>query len=131
MSQDSESRPDEGLAGSLRRLVGSVLRVLQTRLEILSTEVAEERFNITRALVVAFAVLIFLQAGTLLAVLFAVLVIGRDHWLAAIGIAALVLLLAAGGGLLWLRSWLKSRPPMFATTIAELRKDRDRLAGKP
>jgi uncharacterized membrane protein YqjE len=41
------------------------------------------------------------------------------------GVGALVLLLAAGGIGLWLRSWLKRRPPMFGTTIAELRKDRD------
>jgi len=33
--------------------------------------------------------------------------------------------------MVWLRAWLKSRPPMFATTIAELRKDRERLGGAP
>jgi uncharacterized membrane protein YqjE len=47
----------------------------------------------------------------------------------AVGIAALAMLLAAGGGALWLRAWLKSRPPLFATTVAELRKDRERLKG--
>jgi uncharacterized membrane protein YqjE len=49
----------------------------------------------------------------------------------AVGIASLAMLLGAGGGALWLRAWLKSRPPMFAATVAELRKDRDRLKGNP
>ena len=70
------------------------------------------------------------QLCSLLAILFIVLAVGKANWLAAIGIAALVLLLGALGAVLWLRRWLISRPPMFATSIAELRKDRDRLVGK-
>jgi uncharacterized membrane protein YqjE len=130
MTIESESRRSEGLAGSFRRFVSSVLAVLQTRLEILSTEIAEERFHLTRLVLVVLGVLFCLQAGSLLAVLFVVLAVGQENLLAAVGISALVLLLGAAGGALWLRSWLKSRPPMFASTIAELRKDRDRLAGK-
>jgi len=113
--------------GSLRGVLYSVLRVVETRLEILSTEIAEERFNLARLIVVALGVLFCLQAGALLGVLFFVLAVGGEHRLAAIGIAALVLLVAAAGGGLWLRSWLKRRPPMFAATMAELRKDGARL----
>ena len=130
MNSESQEAPREGLAGSLRRLVGSVLHVIQTRFEILSTEIAEERFNLARLALVVFVALFCLQAGTLLAVLFLVLVIGQEHVVAAIGISALVLLLGALSAGLWLRTWLKRRPPMFGATIAELRKDRDRLAGK-
>ena len=118
-----------GLLGSVRRLGSSLLQVLLTRLEILSTEVAEERFNLARLIVVLLVLLVCLQAGLLLAVLFVVLVVGRQHELAAIGITALVLLLGALACVLWLRWWLRSRPAMFGTTISELRKDRDRLKG--
>jgi uncharacterized membrane protein YqjE len=55
------------------------------------------------------------------------LAVSPENRLAAIGIAALALLLAAAIAALWLRAWLKSRPPMFGATIAELKKDRDRL----
>jgi uncharacterized membrane protein YqjE len=132
MSSESTEGPPpraEGLMGSLRGLVRSMLHVVQTRLEILSTEIAEERYNLTRLVVVVLGVLFCLQAGLLLAVLFFVLAVGGENRLAAIGISGLVLLVAAAVGALWLRSWLKHRPPMFATTMAELRKDRDRLRG--
>jgi len=115
--------------GSLRDLVYSALRLVQTRVEILSNEIAEERFNLTRLIVVLVGVLFCLQAGLLLAVLFFVLAVGDENRLAAIGVASLVLLAAALSGGLWLGWWLKHRPPMFATTMSELRKDRDRLRG--
>jgi uncharacterized membrane protein YqjE len=129
---ETEARPPrhEGLFGSIRRVIRSAIEVLQTRLEILSTEIAEERLNLTRLILVALVVLVCFQVGLFLAVLFVVLVAGEAHRLEAIGIAALALLLLALGGVLWLRHWLKTRRPMFATTIAELKKDRDRMRGR-
>lgn len=126
---EPEARP-EGLIGSIRRFFTNLLELFQTRLEILSLDVAEERFNLARILIVTLAVLFCLQTGVFLTVLFIVLVVSDAHRLAAIGITALVLLLLAGGGTLWLWWWLKHRPPLFAGTIAELRKDRDRVVGK-
>jgi uncharacterized membrane protein YqjE len=131
-TEPSKSPPprSEGLTGSLRGMIYSLLQVLQTRAEILATEIAEERLNLTRLVVVALGVLFCLQAGLLLGVLFFVLVVGNENRLMAIGIASLALLAAALSGTLWLRWWLKHRPPIFATTMAELRKDRDRLRGE-
>ena len=117
----------EGLLASVRRLGDTLLRTLHTRLEILSTEIAEERFNLVRAAVLALGALFCFQAGVFLAVLFFVLAVASEDRLRAIGIAAAVLLLAAAGIALGLWRWLKTRPPMFAASIAELRKDRARL----
>ena len=124
---DSQEAPSDGLGASLRNSVQGLLAVLQTRIELLSTEIAEERFNLVRAAIVVVAVIFCFQAGAIFAVLFVVLAVGAENRPAAIGIAALALLLAAGGGALWLRHWLKTRPPFFGDTIAELRKDRERL----
>ena len=131
MTGDPQSPPPEGLIGSLRRFGHSIFHVLQTRLEILSTEVAEERFNLAKLGLVALGVLVLLQTGLLFALLFVVLAVGGEHRLLAIGVSALVMLLGALAGGIWLRGWLKRRPPMFAATIAELRKDGERLRGKP
>jgi uncharacterized membrane protein YqjE len=122
---------DEGLTGSLRRMARTLLRVLETRLEILSTELAEERGHLTRLVIVVLGVVFCLYAGLTLGVVFVVLAASPENRLAAIGVSALVLLLGAISGLLWLRAWLKRRPAMFATTIAEFRKDRERLGGGP
>ena len=128
MTTDPAPR-SEGLLGSLRDLGRTALLLLQTRLEILSTEVAEERIQLVRLLLVVLGILFCFQCGTLFAVLFVVLLAGEAHRIAAIGIAALVLLLAALGGVLWIRAWLKRRPPLFATTVAELKKDLERIRG--
>ena len=130
MATDTQA-PHEGLIGSLHRLGETVLHVLATRLDILATEIGEERLNLTKLALVALTVLFCLQVGLILGVLFFVLAVSSQNRLAAIGIASIVMLIGAGAGTLWLRSWLKRRPPMFATTIDELRKDRERLRRKP
>ena len=127
MATDPQPPRDESLNASLQRMSQSVLTALSTRLEILGTELGEERLNLTTLAIVALTVLFCLQVGLTFALLFLVLVVAPEHRPLAVGIAALAMLLGAGGGALWLRSWLKSRPPMFAATVAELRKDRDRL----
>jgi len=76
---------------------------------------------------VALVVLFCLQVGLIFGMLFLVLAVGEANRVAALGLSALVLLLGALAGTLWLRSWLKSRPPMFRTTMDELRKDAERL----
>jgi len=129
MATEPQSPRDESLSASLHRLAQSALTSLSTRLEILSTELGEERLNLTTLALVALMVVFCLQVGLTFAILFLVLIVAPEQRPLAVGIAALAMLLAAGGGALWLRAWLKSRPPLFATTVAELRKDRERLKG--
>jgi uncharacterized membrane protein YqjE len=130
MSDESDSAGGQGLLGSLRRLAGNVAQLAETRLELFSTDAREARDDLVRAALVVAVVLFSLQAGALMAVLFFVVSMSREHLVLAIGIAAGVLLLIAGGGAFWLFAWLKGRPPMFGSTLAELRKDRDRLRGR-
>jgi len=129
MATEPQSPRDESLSASLHRLAQSALTSLSTRLEILSTELGEERLNLTTLALVALMVVFCLQVGLTFAILFLVLIVAPENRPLAVGISALAMLLAAGGGALWLRAWLKSRPPLFATTVAELRKDRERLKG--
>lgn len=129
---DHEAPPrDEGLLASLHRLGHGTIRALLTRFEILSTEIGEERIHLTKLALVALLVLFCFEVGIIFALLFVVLAVGSENRLAAIGISALALLIGALAGVLWMRAWLKKRPPMFAGTIAELRKDADRLRGRP
>jgi len=130
MATDPLPPRNEGLEGALRRSARALLGAIATRLEILSTELADERINLTRLVLVALTVLFCLQTGLMLAIVFIVLAVSPDHRLIAIGLTALALLLGSLGGVLWMRWWLKHRPPMFAATVAELRKDRERM-GRP
>jgi uncharacterized membrane protein YqjE len=130
MATDPLPPRDEGLEGSLRRIARALLGAIATRLEILSTELADERINLARLALVALTVLFCLQTGLMLAIVFIVLAVSPDNRLIAIGFTALALLLGSLGGVVWMRWWLKHRTPMFAATVAELRKDRDRM-GRP
>jgi len=130
MATDPLPPRDEGLEGALRRIARALLGAIATRLEILSTELADERVNLTRLALVALTVLFCLQTGLMLAIVFIVLAVSPDNRLIAIGLTALALLLGSLGGVLWMRWWLKHRPPLFAATVAELRKDRERM-GRP
>src|SRR5262245_18548820 len=118
----SENRGD-AITDSLRRLSNTVLAVLPTRLEILSTELAEERTDLARIAIVGLVTLFCVQTGIVLAVVFFVLSVSDTHRPLVVGIAAGVLLLGAAAAVLWLKWWLQSRRPMFETTMNELRKD--------
>lgn len=118
------------MIGSIHRLIDNLLGLLQTRLELLGTDIHLERYYFVRMVMVAVAVLFCFQAGIFLSALYLVLSAAAADRLALIGIIALVLLAAALIGGIWLFRWLKTRPPYFAATVGELKKDRERLGGR-
>ena len=130
MTPEYEDQPRPGLGGTVRRVADSAFALLQTRLEILGLELAQERGNLARLFIVALAIVFCFQAALVLGLVFIVLAVGEPNRVAALGFAALALLLMSVGGAWWLWSWLKRRPPMFGTTIAEFRKDREWLRGR-
>lgn len=116
-----------GLFESLKTLVGSLIGIVQTRLELLSTDIAEERAHLTTLLVLGLVALFCLGVGVvLLAVLIAV-AFGESHRLAALG-ALTGFFLIAGTSLAWLARYkARTRPRLFAASLAELSKDRQQL----
>lgn len=130
MSGTTEQGRGRWFGGSLRRLGDSMLGLLETRLQILALEWAEERVNLVRMLLVVFVVLWCLHLAIVLGLVYLLLVVGAEQRVTVLGYAALALLLTAAGAGLGLRHWLKQRRPMFATTIAELRKDREWIRGR-
>jgi len=125
-----EAAPREGWGGSVRQFGDSLIGMIETRFEILALEWAEERGHLTRMLITVLAIVACLQLAIVIGLLFVLLAIGQEHRVAVLGVATLVLVLASGGTALWLKAWLESRPPMFRTTVAELRKDRSWIRGR-
>ena len=119
-----------GLMESLKRLVHTLVSIGQTRLELLSNELEEERFRISRILVVGVITLFFFGLAILLATLFVVVLFWDSHRLMAIGGLAIVFMV---GGLLSLntfRTLCRERPKLFAASLAELNKDREQLSSR-
>jgi uncharacterized membrane protein YqjE len=118
-----------GLLQSIKHLAGNLLGAAQTRLEILATEIEEERVRLEQLLLVALAAAFCLAMGIVLCVALVVVYYWDTHRLAAVGILAAAFL-AAGVVLgLILRDKAKTRPKPFAITRGELAKDRAMLRG--
>jgi uncharacterized membrane protein YqjE len=116
-----------GLLTSLQRLLATWIEILQTRVEIVATELEEERERIRELVVFGFLALFFVSLGLVLLTLCVVILFWDTHRVYAVGGFALLYLglgIMAGAVL---RRRLKARPRLFATTLAELSKDRDQL----
>jgi uncharacterized membrane protein YqjE len=116
-----------GLLQSIRHLGRTLLGAAQTRLEILATEIEEERLRLEQQLLLALSAAVCAGMALLLAVAFVVIYFWDTHRLLAVGLLGLAFL-AVATALAWiLRARLKTRPKPFAVTRGELDKDRAML----
>ncbi len=118
-----------GLMQSLRNLAASSVGVLHTRLELLVSEVEEERLRVLQLLLWGAAALLFLSFGVLL-LSFALVVLFWDTHRLLSAVVLGVLYLAIGGTLAAVARRCVQRPRPFTASLAELAKDRDTLASK-
>ena len=127
MSESETKAPAGGLLASLQRLLATLLDIVQTRVAIVATEFEEERVRLRELVVFGLAALFFVSLGIVLFTLFVVMLFWETHRLYVMGGFALLYLGLGVVAGISLRHRLKSRPRLFATTLAELSKDRDQL----
>ena len=127
MAESEGAAARGGLLHSIKHLAQSLIGAAQTRLEILATDLEEERVRLEQMLLVALAAAFCLIMGVVLCVALIVLYYWDTHRLAAVGILAAGFL-GTGALLGWiLRDKAKSRPKPFAATRGELAKDQAAL----
>jgi uncharacterized membrane protein YqjE len=118
-----------GIYDSLKRLLGTLAAIAQTRIELLGTEVEEQ---VARLVSMLLWTIIALFCGFTAAILIAIVVL-LTFWDTNRMLAAVLLMAgyASLGLLAWLRirSLARARPPLFQATLEELAKDRNRLGG--
>lgn len=115
------------LLSSLRQLGATVLALLQTRIELMAIELAEEKERLLSVLLLAFLAALFLGLGVL--VLTAVVALWLLH---SYGLHALLwmagLYLLIGIVLAWrVKRRVAQHPPLFSASLAELNKDREAI----
>lgn len=120
-----------GFFAHARALLASLLEVGQTRLQLASVELEEERARIAELLIWATAALFFLGLGIVFVALLVVLLCwnGPREWVLG-GFALLFVGLGVGAGLGW-RHRLLTKPAFMAATIAELQRDHAALREPP
>ncbi|MDZ4201547.1 MAG: phage holin family protein [Gallionella sp.] len=117
-----------GLFDSAKNLLGTLTSVIATRLELLANEVQEERVRLTQMLFFALAALFFMGMGVLLLTVFIVVFFWDDHRLAVVGSLSLLFFVLGTLMAVLLRRHTLARPRLFSDSLAELRKDKERLA---
>jgi uncharacterized membrane protein YqjE len=117
----------EGLFASLKALSANLLGIVQTRLELLSTDIAEERERIVTLVVLALAALLSVGVGIVLLAILVVVALWESNRLFALG-GMIVFFLMSGAVIGWIAlNKLRSEPRPFDASIGELAKDRQEL----
>jgi len=111
-------------------LVGTLLAMAQTRLELLSTEIEEQRAWLGALLVWTLVALFCAGVGVVLATLFVIMSLWDTHRLLALGIPAILFLLGAGLALRIVLGKARAKPRLFAASLGELSKDRKELTSR-
>ncbi len=120
---DTPNQPAEGLLNSLKNLTVTLIAIIHTRLELLSTDLEEGRERFISLLAMAFVSLFSLCFGAVLLTILVVVVFWDTHRLLVLGsLTGLFLVTGAILGAVVV-SKLKSMPRMFEASLAELIKD--------
>jgi uncharacterized membrane protein YqjE len=112
-------------------MVGTLLAIFQTRLELLSNEIEEERLRIGQILIYGSLILFCFGIATVLLSAFIVITFWDSYRLEVLAGLTIVFLISALVLLNTLRSLARTKPRLFSASITELIDDRDRLAARP
>jgi uncharacterized membrane protein YqjE len=120
-----------GLMESLKRMAGTLLAILRTRLELLSSEMEEERLNIGQMLLYGSIALFFFGLAIMLLTIFIVVLLWDNYRLPVLGSFIVVYFVA--GLLAWsaLRRVAREKSKLFSASLSALAEDRDQLAPRP
>lgn len=117
----------EGLFASLQNLTGTLLSIVQTRLELMRVEIEEGRQRLIELLGIAFLALFCLSMGIVLLTILIVVIFWDTHRLLTLSLLTGCFLLI--GGFLWLKTLknLKGMPRMFEASLAEILRDHQKF----
>ncbi|MBM3344556.1 MAG: phage holin family protein [Betaproteobacteria bacterium] len=123
--------PQGGLLHSLRTLLATLVATVRTRGELLQLELEEERLRVAGILVVAAAAAFFLSLAVLLFSFFLILLFWDTHRVWVSGLLAVAYLVIGIGCAMAARSRSRGKSKLFSASLAELRKDGERLTPSP
>ena len=124
-----EERP--GLVDSLTATAATMVAIVHTRLDLLSTDLEEEREHFVSLTLFALGAFFCLGVGVVLLASLLVFAVWDSYRLLALGLLAVTFLGAGGGAIAVALKKIKAKPRLFSASLSELRKDRQWLAPRP
>jgi uncharacterized membrane protein YqjE len=119
-----------GLSDSLRRLAGTGVALVQTRLELLAAELEEEKLRLGNLLVFAAAAILLLDLGIVLLAVFLTVAFWDTDRLLVLGILTTAFLVAGAIAAAAAVRLARTRSRLFAASLAELAEDHEALRGR-
>lgn len=117
----------EGLFSSLKNLTATLVAIVHTRLDLLSTDLEEGRERLIALLVMSFVSLFCLCVGIVLLAILIAVVFWDTHRLLILCMLTGIFLTSGGILCVFAIRALKAMPRVFETSLAELSKDQQQL----
>ena len=124
---EKDPASEGGLIESIRKLAITLVGVLQTRLEIFSTELEEAKLQLGQLLLLGLVTVFCLGLGVVLLTVFCVVLFWDSYRLPVLGVMSGLFLVLGIFAALALRAKSAENTRMFSSTLAELSKDREQL----
>lgn len=121
----ADASPRSGIFTSLRGLLATGIALAQTRLELLATELQEEKARLFGLLIFGGAALILLAAGVVFLAVFLTVLLWDSSRLLVLGVFAALFLVGGGVSLLIARRHARAPSHLFVASLAELSRDRE------
>lgn len=131
MAQSPDNTGHGGLYDSIKNLGATGVAIFRTRLELLSTELAEEKERFLTQLVLGLAALFFIGLGIILGILFLTVALWESHRLLVLGMFTALFLGLGVAALVAAAKFARIQPKLFSASLAELSKDQDHLTPRP
>lgn len=117
----------QGLLSSLRTMASTLVAMLHTRLDLLSTDLEEDREHLLSFLFLSMLAFFSLGVGVLLATLLIVVAFWETHRLTTIACLSALFLIAGMATAAMAFHKTKTKPRIFTSSLLELFKDREHL----
>jgi uncharacterized membrane protein YqjE len=127
---DVEASAPMGIMDALRCFLGTWVAVLKTRVELIGTELEEQREWLEKLVILSLVALFCLSFGVVFLTLFITMLFWAEYRQYVLGAFAALYLIAGLLALFAVRKKGKNKPKMFSTTFSELEKDERDLIGK-
>ena len=120
----------KGLLESLSAIATTLVIVAHTRLQLLSTDLEEDRARLFSLVVLYLIAAFCLVVGLVIAIVLIVFVLWESHRLLALSLVAGVFLLTGLGICSFAIRKTRTKPRLFSASLSELLKDQQELDSK-